>query len=188
MERDRQYREEKQRKREEEEEAQEARIPAALAEYIRDNGRVPGAGYRSIVRKYRIDQQQLRDVVQQNDEEIEELLDDSNGDDPCPEKKLANTSQKLIVRNERKTNIGLKRYKITKSGFRNRMKKEEKATKIGHKNGKKNKNWSENMKRAKYWFKKRKKERKRMDKIKLLLGIFLFRNILVYKTFSYCAF
>ena len=84
VERDRIYREEKQRKREEEEEAQEARIPAALEEYLRDNGRVPGAGYRSIARKHRIDQQQLRDAVTQHDEEMEELLEDSDGDDPYP--------------------------------------------------------------------------------------------------------
>ena len=83
-ERDRKYKEERQKKREEEEEAQEARIPDALAEYIRDNGRVPGAGYRSIARKYRIDQQQLKDAVKQHEEEMNELLWGSDGEDAYP--------------------------------------------------------------------------------------------------------
>ena len=74
-------REEKERKREEAEEAQEARIPAALEEYLRDHGKVPGVGYRSVARKYRIDQQQLRDAVTQHDEE---MLEDSDDDDPYP--------------------------------------------------------------------------------------------------------
>ena len=53
--RDRKYKEQRQKKREEEEEAQEVRIPVALTQYIRDNDRVPGARYRSIARKYRIE-------------------------------------------------------------------------------------------------------------------------------------
>ena len=63
--------EEKERKREEKEDAQEARIPAAaLEEYLRDHGKVPGVGYRSIARKYRIDQQQLKDAVTKHDEDL----------------------------------------------------------------------------------------------------------------------
>ena len=81
LERDRRYREEKERKREEEEDAQEARIPAALEEYLRDHGKIPGVGYRSIARKYKIDQQQLRDAVTQHDEE---MLEESDDDDPYP--------------------------------------------------------------------------------------------------------
>ena len=72
---------EKQRKREEEEEAQEARIPAALEEYLRDHGKIPGVGYRSVARKHRIDQQQLKDAVAQHEEE---MLEDSDDDDPYP--------------------------------------------------------------------------------------------------------
>ena len=83
-ERDENYKAEKTRKREEKEAAQEARVPAAAAEYLRDNGKVPGAGYRSIARKYKITQQQLKDEVERLEEERIAAMYPSDDDDPYP--------------------------------------------------------------------------------------------------------
>ena len=80
-EREETYKAEKEKKREEKEAAQEARVPAAAAEYLRDHGKVPGVGYRSIARKYRITQQQLKDEVERLEEERIAALYPSDDDD-----------------------------------------------------------------------------------------------------------
>ena len=43
-----------------------------------------GAGYRSIAKKYRIDYQQLKTVLKQHEEEMDEMLWESHGEDPYP--------------------------------------------------------------------------------------------------------